>query len=420
MPDEIVEMRWRCPDGLCATENPGMSHTCRNCLRPKGPDVVDYFPDGDGSTLPALTALADLEQATAGGAAPGERRDRVCYRCGQAQQRHIKDCEHCGAPLAESRRDAQEQAFTPRASPHRMPLQNPRLPMDATASVSFLTSASIQSFKRQRSVLRWFIVLLCVALFGVGVYAGCRTTDTDVIVTHVAWVHSQRVERLVMEPHEGFDVPTGAHDVRDVEERHHHFEEVFDRWETTDESYWNVVRTGEVEKYRCTVRVPGKKPPCHRGKCVPQGNGTAVCPQVCPGAPMVEDPNGTCERPKTKRVLVPKQGKKKVMRRESRKKMWHAWSEARWVRAPELDASESGLSTELVEPRTRALDPARERALPVERSYDVGLTDAGHRTTIVHPATSTEFVRFPPGSRHVLRTSLLGPISVDPPGSGHR
>lgn len=431
MPDEIVEMRWRCPDGLCATVNPGLSHTCQNCLRPKGPDVVDYFPDGDGSTLPALTAHDELVKATAGGAPPGERRDRVCYRCGQAGWRHLEACENCGAPLAESRRDAQERAFVPRTAvenvfeppappPRRTPVRNPRPLLDAAAPRSFVASASIESLERLRRVRRWLLVLLCVVLLSAGLYVGCRTTDTDVTVTHVAWVHSQRVERLTTEQREGFEVPSGAQDVRDLGERHHHFEDVFDHWEATDESYWDDVKTGEIEKYQCTVRAPGKKPPCHRGKCVPQGNGTAVCPQVCPDAPMVDDPNGKCERPKTKRVLVPKQGKKQVTRQESRKKMWHAWNERRWVRAPELDASESGLTMELVEPRARVLDPTKERALPIERSYDVGLTDAARKITIVHPATPAEFARFPPGSRHVLRTSLLGPTSVDPPGAGRR
>lgn len=412
--EEIVEMRWRCPDGICATENGGLSKVCRNCTRPKGPEVVDYFPDGDGSTLPALTEKADLKKATAGGAPASRRRDRVCYRCGQAQWRVLEACEHCGAPLAESKRDAQEpsKAFPP--GDLAPPVRDRVRRRGQDEQRTWLMSASHNVLTAQRRILWWLIALMTAVLLAGGAYMGCRTTDTDVVVTHVAWVHAARMRCEYEVPDEGFDVPHGAVHVRDVGMRHHHYDDVFDHYEPVDESYWNKVPDGE-EEYTCTVKVKGPKPPCYRGKCVAQGNGTASCPKICPEAPLVDDPNGTCRRTKFKKVWVPKTGKKAVTRREPRVKMWHTWGMLQWVRVPERDVSESGLTLELVEPRP-VVEPGSLCEAPVERSYDVGLTDAAGTTTMIHPRSTQEFLRFPRESKHVMRTSLLGGAEIDPPG----
>ena len=417
-----VEMMWRCPDNMCDHVNLGRSKECTRCGRPKGPDVQDFFPDGDGTSLSTVTEPALNTQATAG-------RDRVCRYCNTAQKRSGSNCERCRASLSESTKDAQPE-IRPDPVDEPEPASDPRW----------------QSPHRTGIPAHWTIFGVLAAIAAVLMLAWCAlgTHDVPVTVTSVTWIHSIKVERRVVAHGSGFreSEPIGAFNEVERGSRWHHDEQVVDHYEPVDHPYTEQVvdhydrvdhphddRVPDgTELYSCTKKVRGPDA-CRKQNCKPNKNGFATCDNVC--NPTYTTAPDTCTRTRYKTVTVHDWRQEPVYRTEQRHRftqepvmrtvhhnaMWYEWDAWVWVHAPERDAAESGLSTADLRDPNPTLGPD-ERALPIMRSYDVTVSDVEGKSSTFHPTSSAEFMRYPLASKHVMRVDGLGGVVMDPPSRG--
>lgn len=395
-----VEMQWRCPDGMCAKENLGRDKTCVGCGRPKGIDVKDYFPDGDGSSLPEVSNIELLKLAQAGA-------DRVCKWCNTAQTRLHQMCQNCGGDMSQSLRDAQDDS-----SP---------TPTDVNDVPQHVAPVRSHVSGRAIGLIVAIIVVIAFVLYAV------RPKDVPVTVASVVWIHTLKVERHVVQHGEGFreNVPTGAFNevVIDTDRWHHneqvvdHYEkvdhpydeQVVDHYEKVDHPYDERVQDG-TETYACTKSVRGQDS-CRQTNCRREKNGFGTCDKVCnPTYTTVPD---TCSRPRYRTERRHRYTDEPVYRSEPRTAPWYEWDVWAWVRTPARDAVESGQSTvDLRDPSVNLA--ADERALPIERSYDVTVVDKDGKQTVLHPTSQQEFKRYTLMSKHVMRIGVTG-VTMDPP-----
>lgn len=421
-----IEMLWRCSS--CGHKNLGRFGECQGCRNPKdGSEEWEMPPDT--AAAPSVTDPELLRLALAGA-------DWRCAFCGSDQRALDGACRSCGAKQADGKSLAD-----PKAPP--VPLVTPAVDKAVTRA-----GYGCLGFLGLTTAAMLGAVLLCL---GGAVYLMFRTPwrDVDATVSQVRWEHRVVVERLAEKDFEGFaeSKPAGARAVREVGQREHHREDVFDHMTTEHyteqvpdgtrtEHYTEHVRDGvdhesTTERERCGEDCETEPKRCQE-KCTSNKNGFATCKTTCTGGGRHCEPK-YCDRTRTRDVprykdvdrtrQVPKYRdvdrtrQVPVYRSEPRFAPWYAWRALTW--GPNRTVRAEGTTTETRWPSEAevkagvTLAPGEEERSSREATYDVTLSAGGSSYDYV-PSSLEDFQRFGVGSRHRLRLEDGKLLAVDP------
>jgi hypothetical protein len=366
--ERIIEMTWRCSS--CQRQNLGRHKSCQGCGNPKDASEEFEMPS-DTALVPTVTDEGLLRMATAGP-------DWRCRFCGGDQRRSDQSCANCGAGAAET-----------------------TAPIRTAASV-FRKPVSVGA------VLLWMVAIGGCSIWALKWYANRPYVAT---VSAVAWEHVIDVERYALRSHEGFKetIPAGAVNVKRLERRLHHHEQVVSGY--TTQSYVVQVADGfSLERYTdreacgedCTT-----EPKTCREVCRPNENGFATCREVCSGGgrkcrTRYCSVTKTRQVPKTRGVTRTKQ----VPVYQSVPRYADAFSYQAWSWAPERTVRESGKDANRMRwpagARTAGLARGEQERERRTANYVVTLkyqTDSTVRFEVKNPDLA---LRYRVGSQHEL------------------
>ena len=448
-----VELRWTCPDGMCAHDNPGSALVCGGCGRPKKTDVEDHDAD-DMSPAAAVTDAGKLRDASSG---PLLR----CRFCDYAKRQTSVTCAQCGAPMeavAGSAADGHvSAASTPIAAPRSTkrttyrtgrerpePMGFPPPPIDSGRRViDYDLERDIAGMHRdlRRRGLVGPVASVCAGVAALVTFMAWLFWPRvlDATVTAVAWEHAYVVERYAVHPHEGWldDRSSNAFEVTGQEQRQDGTRKVFDHNDTVP--YQDCVRQPD----RCTPRPSSCRRPdpvCTRPPdvctkvapiCTKQKNGYAACDtqpdrcerqqEVCTPAtgPDICTPVADrCEH--VDDICTTRTRQEPVYRQEPVFRTWAHWKLWEW--APQRRVAAAGNTTETRWPdeadvRLKAdLAPGEDERVRREVSYHVTLRADGRSYTYTL-ATLAAFKALPVGTRLSIQVSPGGGVQLLPAGA---
>lgn len=359
-----IELTWGCSS--CQHVNRGRLVSCERCGNPKDASERYEMPSSTTSA-PTVTDPALLGLASAG---PNWQ----CGYCGSHQRALDGSCAECGAVRKEPRPVA--------------------LGADALVSSGDDPGRTEASARRRRLLLA-AVVAVGVASLIVLVGWALTPRETDLEVVAVRWEHRVHVDRWQIWAREGFaeSVPATAFEQRALGERHHHDEQVLDRYET--ETYTEQVACGQD----CV-----DEPEHCEESCTDDGNGFATCTTSCSGG------GQSCSTrycPETRTREVP------VYRTVPVSATWYAYRVWDWGEVRVLRASGTSLETRWpAEEEVRlgqGLGEGERERVRQEHAYEVSLREAGEEELRTYvPETLPELRRFAPGSVHHARIHLGG------------
>jgi hypothetical protein len=377
--ERIIEMTWVCLP--CGHRNLGRHRSCRECGHPMGEDERYEMPENTAAAV-TVTDEALLRMAEAG---PNWR----CAYCRSDQRALDGTCQECGASAPRSEDDA---------APSRSP--------------------------RPRAARSTFVLVLAVAL-GIAVVAGGAELllhdpivdwiegkrEVTATVREARWEHQVTVSRAIVLHGEGFAEkrPSDAFDVKVVERRFHHNEQVCARegTETYTESVPDGTRSESyTERVQCGESCTSSSSSCSE-RCTSNRNGFATCRTVCSGGgrsctPKYCDERRTREVPKFRNETRTRTVCKEH-RQEPRDAEWLAWSYRGWRQEKQLRLSGDDSAPRWPTAEETKIDaPAAETSAARHGTYRVVLvTDAGERF-VQAPKTEAAFRELPLGGRHRL------------------
>jgi hypothetical protein len=179
----IREGRWRCP--RCNRENLGRDLECQGCGDTRDDDVAFYLPGEE----PEVTDQELLDRARAG-------TDLLCEYCEASNPPDAEECEGCGAPLGERRR---QEVYHPDQQPKQaVAPPPPKRGLGRGAKLGLFGCFGV------------FAVLLLTLVVG-----SLWHSDVVVTVENVSWERSLDVEHQVTVTRTGWEgeLPSGARPV---------------------------------------------------------------------------------------------------------------------------------------------------------------------------------------------------------------
>ena len=215
MPERIVMGYWDCPS--CHTKGiRGTDRACPNCGASRTEDVKFYMQKPHDY-------LSDEEARDKGKGA-----DWMCPYCKTYNSVTAAKCKNCGAAAAESEDDyfsIKEKQAAREAK--RRALQN-----------------SAPSFPLRRLFFVFALLAIMAGLFFV-----FSEKDRQIVVTDVSW--DIAIEKYRQVSDEGWELPREAELIRKAKEIHH-YDQVFDHYETRTRSYTVQVPDGTHTEYSYT------------------------------------------------------------------------------------------------------------------------------------------------------------------------
>lgn len=206
MGKQILEGLWDCP--YCkSTAIGGLTKHCPCC----------GHPQDDGTKFYMGTAKKYLDADLA--AQYGQGADWVCPYCGSLNRVHFKYCTNCAAPKEE----AQKDYFSSESEPQ---------PVKAS-----------QPAAKPRPARRILPLLIILAIILAGVVA-LRPRTVQSTITDTQWSRAIQVETEKTVQESGWNVPAGAR-VYNQNTEIHHYEPVFDHYETRTRQVAEDVYDGE-------------------------------------------------------------------------------------------------------------------------------------------------------------------------------
>jgi hypothetical protein len=386
MPIYHIEMLWRC--SVCKSENKGLQKICTTCGKPKQPTDQDYFP-GDISQRAALTKPKDVEQALAGP-------DWKCRYCGSAQKRLDGRCAQCGADQS-GNKEVKYTKTEATLEAGKTIISVPPILSDRPSdrpSDAFVIS--------QRRLLQIVIPIVIGFTLLLGSWLLFRKREIQAHVSAVGWTNAVIVDRFQVWHREGWSSDEKAFDIKQIDRRVHHYDQVYDH--TEQESYSDQEPCGTTPITCHTTPV----------NCTSNGNGTASCSggdQECSGGD-------------TKYCSVVKYRDKKVYRDEPVYQPWYAWNVWDWGFNRKIITT--GHTTEVHWPSDEEIklnvdcNPTvsdqgvreLERTQQESSYYVIFIGNENHQKYDYTPKTLTDFQRFPVNHPQKLRVSFAGTFDI--------
>lgn len=384
MSEYQIEMLWRCTS--CSARNRGRELVCASCGSPKDGSETYEMP----SDISEANAVRDekLIAVAKGGA------NWSCVYCGSDVRNRDGSCGRCGAGREQKAAVDPEEKRQARIERRIVRKKQRRVWMIAgAAAAALLVLIVLVARKPRRPPPPAFI-------------------DYDAVVTSRSWQRTIVVEKHQLWPFEGFDVPAEATQVKDLDQRLHHYETVPDGYDTQTwteqvvdgydtQSYTTTEACGQT----CTPRPQNCSP-----VCTPNKNGFATCKNVCTGGGQ-SCVTKTCTVNKTKQVprykSVTKSKQVPRFRKEPRYAMYHSWQAMAWreirrIKKDGVDDPAWPTDQEI------ALDKD-ERTAKLE-SYVVNLAYDGKQ--LVYVPTADTFATFALNSKHRVRVHSYGTTEV--------
>jgi hypothetical protein len=335
-----IEMHWAC--SACGNRNLGRHKTCANCGDPKDASEPWVMP-GDLAAAPTITDPALLRQARAGA-------DWECAFCRSHQRRLDGVCARCGASASDGERvpvGGARAAAPPAGHQGHAPPPRPRgfSPVAWISTVAWISLATLSGF-----ALTCVVGGAYVAMSGrpSGPLHAEKPPSEVATLERATWTYHVRVERYRLVDEEGFaeSRPADALAVASLGMRHHHDEQVLDRYET--ETYQEQVPYQDVETYTeqeaCGEDCTALPQSCSES-CTANDNGFATCSTTCSGGgrsctprycTVMRTRSVTRFRSETRTRQVPR------YRSEPREAEYFRWRAWRWWLDREVDARGGG------------------------------------------------------------------------------
>lgn len=233
-----VEAKWRCEYDLCQHENPGPTHECEECNRPRPENVRFYVP----KNARVITDTSELAKAKAGP-------DWRCMHCTYTNPATNKlYCGHCGtlrAPEDEEWFNMGGELYT---GPAR---KQPPAPPDFSSGSAFnirpqTAQKSIRPNVRRVALIGGGAIGVLALLFAFW-YFVLDTTQVEVSVTGFAWERVIEIEKEQTVRREGWDLPVGARLISQ-EERQSGTRQVLDHYDEVAVPVYDNVQVGTREE----------------------------------------------------------------------------------------------------------------------------------------------------------------------------
>lgn len=376
MPEDQIEMLWRCEDPGCNNENRGRFKKCERCGRPKTKEDGFYMP-GDISHAAAVTDAGMLRHAKGG-------EDWFCHFCGSRQYRADKICDNCGVD------------------------QGQGIKKETGAPVSLeVELGPLPTWYRDKElwkhVLIWggcgIVTSALILLFAFLV----RPKIVDATVDHVSWRSDIHIEKFALHGHEGFNPPGNAVNERPLGDRFHHYDHIIVGYH--DEEYQDGT-------HACGKDCSWTRPSCYTTarSCRNNKNGFASCTggdRVCP-SPTYNCTTKYCPTMKHHQVAdwasIPVSAP------------YFSWEEWEW--APYREVVKTGDDTSPFYGDPALITAQDNGEMEREASRDMLLTvhfTNGKDGWDYHPELAI-FKHMEPGSHHRVKVSkMLGVEAVDVP-----
>jgi hypothetical protein len=363
MPEDQIEMLWRCGDSGCNHENKGRYKTCMRCGRPKTEEDGFYMP-GNISHEAAVTDEQELAHAKGG-------KDWLCRYCGSRQFRADGVCSNCGVDM-----ETGEKRVT--ADPTVVEV------MEATARWK---EPLIRSLARLQALKGIFAGLLGLVLI-LGLLKACSPRVVDATVSGVSWKTVVHVELYSKHWYEGFSPDIDAIDLVPQGVHVHHYDHV---WVGSHKEPYN-------HHYSCGQSCRDVPRSCYTTSrsCKSNKNGYATCTggdKVCTGGGQ-SCSTKYCDETLYKTVDdytdIPQYAP------------YFSWN--RWEWAHEKDLPMTGLD---YTPLYDGLPPSdTERESGRDITLNVGFTN-GKESWTYHPSLG-EFAQYSLGSHRKIKVGMLG------------
>lgn len=437
MPIYQIEMLWECPQ-CHYQDNRGLARHCIHCGKAKTDAAIERMPD-DTSIANALTGEAK-RKAQAGP-------DWKCKFCATLQNSLEPYCRECGALgptvsvrrgyAADSKRTFSNKSeakknvvqkievspnphenvpyreFVPNTGDYR----NPPTAIEPPLEKEDLT----KNYGVQPDNCNKLSATSKKAFLGTGITAAVifvlwllfRTKEYDVTVRNVSWHHSVEVQRFHSVPHDGFDPPSDAENIRDLGMRFHHMNHMKVGSHPETQSYTYSCRTHCTTTRGACTTTPERCTTTPR-TCTSNKNGTATCS----GGDRSCTPSSRSCAPDTE-YCPPCTGTRVVMIDDYQDfpitQTWYSWSEWEWTHARTVVAD--GTTNETRWPSDKELEPGytlrpreQERFLK-QASYQVQFSDSKESWKF-NPKTLDEFSKYRVGSHYRIRANAAGSIAV--------
>ncbi|HEX2622616.1 MAG TPA: zinc ribbon domain-containing protein [Phototrophicaceae bacterium] len=233
-----VELEWTCPN--CATNNPGLQKTCKNCGSPQPENVQFHAATAQPELLKDEQKIAQAQKGA----------DFHCPYCGTRNPADATTCSQCGGDLTGAKQRASGMVVGAPPNP---------------AQGSAVAASKIpQPVKAMPKFPLWILLPIGALLMICCVAAGFLIFHTDAVkgtVQSVSWQRSIPIEEL--------------HDV------------ILEDWK--DQVPSGVQTISCEQKQRSTDhRVVGSKEVCTQ-EMVDQGNGSAKLEEECHNEDQYED-----------------------------------------------------------------------------------------------------------------------------------
>lgn len=215
--DKLVMGYWDC--SYCGTKGiPGTSRNCTNCQHPRDNSVKFYMKGKD-------EYLTEEQAATKGKGA-----DWYCEYCGALNSVLDVNCKGCGSPREDAKKDyfnanEKPEPFVPNASAKK---PEPKKPAP----------------KKKKNLAPLFIALAAVLALIVGIVAFAMPKKKTLKINEMNWAYQIDIESYETVEENDWSVPDGGR-VQYTQEEIHHYDQVFDHYETRTRTYTEQVYDGE-------------------------------------------------------------------------------------------------------------------------------------------------------------------------------
>lgn len=370
MPEDIIEMLWRCGDKGCNHENKGRHKKCARCGRPKTEEDGFYMP-GDTSHAAAVTDGEMLRQAKGG-------EDWLCRFCSTRQFRADKICDNCGVDQAQGvTKEARSTA-------------DPVVPMTSyIPSVNKVPWLPIVGGGGGMILFIWFL------------FWAFTPKIVSATVAGASWNTVVHVDRYTKYAHDGFSPPGDAIDVKNIGTRVHHYDHVLTG--NHQEPYQHDYSCGQ------TCRTIPRSCYTTPRSCRSNKNGYATCTggdQVCTGG------GQSCSTKYCTETLYRTVNDYTDIPQFAPFYIWQRWE---WGHDRDVPASGVDLEPVYADPHLRGHtdDGEDEREAGRELDMTVTFTDGKDRW-YYKPRDVSELSHYPTGRHYKIKVGALSSVEVLP------